>query len=189
MARLLSLVLLLTLCGPILADVCLPAPPLPTQSYYLAPVVALRPVVVQPCQPVVVQPVQVEVCPPAIAIPTVAPRSVPVERPSPPAVSEFREVPRSARYVTASPTSFYRPAYYNPSNPPRNRDEVLVTLENRTDRGLFVYLDGVRYLILDGQSLTREVGREFTWQVEGRPPQREQVPSGEQGVRIPINNR
>lgn len=196
----------LFLTGPVLADFCVVAPPVavPTSSFYVGPAVALRPVPVAAFYaPAVVPPPPEIGCPAplvpaAVAVPTPAPaawlpvpsprRTVATPRINPelvPNVSEFRDVPRTARSL-ALETSFYRASYFDPSATPRSPDKIVLTLRNASGKSAMVWLNGVRYLLVDGQSLQREVGRDFTWQVEGREKETGRVPAGQQGMNLVI---
>jgi hypothetical protein len=107
-------------------------------------------------------------------------------RDSVPGVSEFREASRTAR-SPASPTSFYRAYSYDPSETPKTPDKVTLKVINGTDRAVLVWVDGVRYLLVEGQEISREVGPEFTWQVEGREKETGRAPAGKQAMSIVID--
>jgi hypothetical protein len=176
----------LSLTVPVQADVCIPAPPVITQSgYYGVPAYPLAPVTVQALSPVFVPPAPTYVCPEFVP-PVIVPRQMPPAPVSVPNVSEFRQNQRPARSYDAA-TSFYRAAYYTPSETPRERDLATLSLNNASDRALLVWVDGVRYLLVEGQTLTREVGRDFTWHVEGREKKQGRAPAGQEGVRIVID--
>ncbi len=198
MARLLPLVLVvLILPGPVLADWCVPAPPIVARSYYAGPPVYVPPVYVQAYSPPVYVPTAPCLAPTVgfpLATPAPAPASQPPVRRLPgafanptvaPSVSEFRPAPRKALSYTPT-TSFYRANYFNPSEQPLPNGTVMLTLNNASGKALLVWIDGVRYLLVEGQSITRDVGREFTWQVEGREKVNGKVPAGERGANIVI---
>ncbi len=194
--QLLIVFAVLVLPGRVGAEVCFVAPPIVAQSssFYAGPVVALRLVTVAAYYPppVVVRSVPVFDCqvpgrPVPQAIPAAAPASS-LARRSPelaPTVSEFHETPRMARSLT-SPTSFYRAYYSGPSGTARGDDQIQVTLTNASGKAALVWLNGVRYVLSDGQKLQREVTRDFTWQVEGRDRETVRAPAGQQGMSIVI---
>jgi len=199
MVRLLLIVLVVfSLPGAVFADFCLARPPIVAQSYYVGPPVYVSPVVVQAfCPPVFVPPP----CPPsAVGTPLAAPRAAPPSSQPPlrrmpdagsnpalvPSVSEFQPT-RQARSPALS-TSFYRAYSYNPSEQPLPNGATTLTLSNGSGKALLVWIEGVRYLLVEGQSITREVGREFTWQAEGREKQSGQARPGERGVNIVIEH-
>lgn len=204
MARLLLIgLVMLLLPGMVLAQVCLVPPPLvaPAASFYPAPVVALRPVpvvsyyapaVVSYYAPAVVPPppaisAPVFACPVPVQPPAAPPPSEPRRKPAVvPSVSEFRDTPRFAR-SPALETSFYRAYYLDPNGAPRSVDQVTLKLTNASGKSVLVWVNGVRFLLLDGQSIQREVGREFTWQVEGRERETGRAPAGQQGMSIVID--
>jgi len=61
-----------------------------------------------------------------------------------------------------------------------------VAFWNLTDQDLALRIDGKPQPLQRGQSITLDLGRQFVWQVEGRDPQRENIPLGESALEIVI---
>lgn len=132
---------------------------------------------------------------PAVLTPPPAPRTIPFAAPQPaPAASRLR-VPNRSQFVvreasnparSASATSWYQTYGTDRTTTHRARKGTWLVLHNRSSDSLFVKIDGVRFLLLNGQSLSVEVERQFTWRVEGRDPERGEVPAGEQEATIVI---
>jgi hypothetical protein len=65
-------------------------------------------------------------------------------------------------------------------------DRHSVGFWNLSSQDLMVTVAGQRIVLPRGRSATVQVPRQFTWQVEGRPPLVEQVPAGESAMEIVI---
>lgn len=163
--------------------------PVPVASYYAPVVVAPQPAIACPV-PAVSVPLAIPTPATAALLPVPTPRRSPVvprANPEPvPGVSEFRETSRFARSLSPD-YSFYRASYFDPSVTPRSSEKIVLTLTNASGKSVMVWLNGVRYLLVDGQALQREVGRDFTWQVEGREKEAGRVPAGQQGMNLVID--
>jgi hypothetical protein len=65
-------------------------------------------------------------------------------------------------------------------------DRCLVAFWNLTDRDMTLKLAGQHWPLPRGKSLSLELGRKFTWQVDERPPQEGNVAAGDPGLEIVI---
>jgi hypothetical protein len=65
-------------------------------------------------------------------------------------------------------------------------DRCSVAFWNLSGQDLGLKVDGQSRLLPRGQSVTLTLGRQFVWQVEGREPQKQDVPANEGALEIVI---
>jgi hypothetical protein len=104
-------------------------------------------------------------------------------------------MPRASRSLSVnefpSPPAEVSTSFYQtfPSNLPEKRGRDLpptLTLCNAAGKAVMVRVDGVRYLLVVGQTINLEARSDFAWQVEGREAERGRIPPGERGLTIVI---
>jgi hypothetical protein len=89
--------------------------------------------------------------------------------------------------IRESRSSYYDAFYVAPRTSDQPTDgRCRVAFWNLTRRPLTLKLDGQAQVLASGQSLIRELAREFVWQIEGHEPQRQTIPAGEAGLEIVI---
>ena len=113
--------------------------------------------------------------PPNYATPTPAPPSPtgPAAPPKPaPKVSETR--------------SFYDAPAPAAGQSRISGESVTVGFWNLSDHDVTVIMNDQRYFLPPRQSVKVNVGRQFTWRVEGRDPERERIPDGASAAEIVI---
>jgi hypothetical protein len=65
-------------------------------------------------------------------------------------------------------------------------DRCSVRFWNLSGRDVVLTVDGQSVYLAAGRSMTRELPRQFVWQVQGRAGQGERVPAGEGALEIVI---
>jgi hypothetical protein len=85
--------------------------------------------------------------------------------------------------------SAYQPSVsFSPSREAAAKDsEYHCTIRNQAEQALFVRVNGVRYVLVPGQSVTVAVQTQFVWKIEGREAEKGTIPVGEKGLAIVIN--
>jgi hypothetical protein len=65
-------------------------------------------------------------------------------------------------------------------------ERCMVAIWNLTGRSVTLKVGGQSHVLANGQCLTRDLAREFVWQLENRPPEQRTVAASEAGVEIVI---
>jgi hypothetical protein len=106
----------------------------------------------------------------------------------PPVPAKPSPAPLSRSSAFGEPTSFYDAYAVASQETPRSADDrYKVDFLNLTDRDLMLKIDGGPAQVLPrGKPLSMAVGRQFTWQVEGREAQSRRVEESERALQIVI---
>jgi hypothetical protein len=153
-----------------------------TQYYYPAPVIVQpAPVVTETVVPVLpAYPAPVPSVP--LAVPTPAPPStqpaVPLQT-APPPLAPAPGVSESRSGTVGPATSTSR--YLTPTG-----ERVSVAFWNLSGRDVVLTVDGETRLVPRGQNWRLELGRAFSWQMDGKAEQLEWVPAGKTTVELVI---
>jgi hypothetical protein len=149
-------------------------------AYYSVPAVATVsyygpawPVYAAPAPVVCAPTVAVPVAGPLYAVPTAAPPSQTIE--PPPVKSGVGPVVTEARAGGIVKTV----AAGN-----SGQDRVQVGFWNVSGRDLILTIDGRRHTLPRNRSITLELGRQFTWRIDQRAPQDENIPEGNSTLEI-----
>jgi hypothetical protein len=165
----------------------------PVRSYYY-PV----PVVYAPVAPVVYVPVAPVVCqpPPVVAVPQPSYPPPPANGYATPAPAPASGSPPPSRMPSEPPSTsgpgvkesrFYEPYSVASFNPAKERGErCSVVFWNVTGRDLTLRVNRESRTLPRGKSLTIELPRQFTWQVEGHDAQVETIAPGDAAVEFVI---
>jgi hypothetical protein len=173
--------------------IAVPVAPAPIVTVPVVPVTPVTPVApVTPVLPVP-SPVEVPVAPPQVAVPMPAPPSGAPVVPAPPAITAPPAPAPPSPMPPAGPASTtsekMRESFYN-VYPSTERSALAgrtaVAVWNLSANTLTLTVAGQRRLLPAGQSLTLDLEREFSWQVEGRDAEVTRVPAGETGATLVI---
>ncbi len=149
-------------------------------GYYYVP--AAAPVVYPQYAPVTAVPATPAVSTPVYAVPSPAPAiSTPAPSAPPPATMPPAGVTESRSSYPAA-----RSSYYRAPTTAATAGLVPVAFWNRSGQDLWVQIAGQWRLLGQNRGLTLDLPRGFTWQVQGRTAQQEQVPEDRGSMRIVI---
>lgn len=180
----------LVLFGPLTANAfgCEAGGPVVTAYYYPAPVVYAEPAPAIQYVPAPVCATEAPVCSPA-APPACAPGTYAVPTPAPPSASPAtppatpgKPIPK----VTES-QSYYNAYAASPSSANKpERERFQVDFWNLSGQELILQVSGQTYVLIPGNKVQLDLGRQFVWQIAGREPQAETIPANESGVEIVV---
>ena len=89
--------------------------------------------------------------------------------------------------VSDSSSSYYQAYPLMPRTTDRPASErSTVAFWNLTGHTVTLKIDGQAQVLPRGQCLTRELARDFVWQLDGREPERRTIPAGDAGLEIVI---